>query len=219
VTHELKTPLTSIRLQAETIADHGSDPGLIERLLEDTSRLESQVERTLELARLEGGGEVFLQTLPVRSFLERLISSVQQQFHQRVSLKSFDIPADLVFMADQTALQVIFKNMIENSIRYSGHTTVEVKISGKIEEGRIHIHYEDNGKTSDWLPKRLGQLFQRGGNSQGAGVGLYLIRTLMEKMGGWAVFASTSGGFQTDLYFRPSDEGREEMDSEKGASA
>ena len=55
VTHELRTPLTSIRLQAESIAEQcdESQRQLVARLLEDTTRLEGQVERTLELARLE----------------------------------------------------------------------------------------------------------------------------------------------------------------------
>ena len=65
VTHELRTPLTSIRLQAESLADAGNASPLVERLLEDTSRLEAQVEKTLELARLEGGGRLDLQPSPI----------------------------------------------------------------------------------------------------------------------------------------------------------
>jgi len=208
VTHELKTPLTSIRLQSETIADHGSDPDLISRLLEDTSRLESQVERTLELARLEGGGDVLLQSLPVKSFLERLFSSIQKQFQDRVKLGKLELSSDLIFQADQTALQVVFKNLVENSIRYSGKPVVEVSLTGRAEGGKIKIHYEDNGKSTQPAPKHMGTLFQRGVNSQGAGVGLYLVKTLMLKMGGEASFSLEQGsGFRTDLLFLRGDIG------------
>src|SRR5690606_29195371 len=75
LTHELKTPLTSIRLQAESIADPTNDDAfkrqLVERLLADTSRLEAQVERSLELARLEGGGPVFVQGYELKNLIER----------------------------------------------------------------------------------------------------------------------------------------------------
>src|SRR4051812_42626283 len=67
VTHELRTPLTSIRLQAETIAESlaasSADRELVNRLMQDTMRLESQVERTLELARVEGGGPVLKHSI------------------------------------------------------------------------------------------------------------------------------------------------------------
>ena len=52
---------------------------LINRLLEDTSRLEAQVEKTLELARLEGGGALDLQPLPIRAWLERQVEGVKAE--------------------------------------------------------------------------------------------------------------------------------------------
>ena len=58
LTHELRTPLTSVRLQTEAIAAGEPTQELIERLLADTHRLESQIDKTLELARIEGGGRL-----------------------------------------------------------------------------------------------------------------------------------------------------------------
>ena len=69
LTHELRTPLTSIRLQAESIsdglADHPEQKDFLQRLLEDSQRLELQVERVLELARVEGGGPIFTQAIQI----------------------------------------------------------------------------------------------------------------------------------------------------------
>ena len=53
----------------------GNASPLVERLLEDTSRLEGQVEKTLELARLEGGGALDLQPLPIHTWLQRQLQS------------------------------------------------------------------------------------------------------------------------------------------------
>ena len=63
LTHELRTPLTSVRLQSEAIAEGEPSAELAERLLEDTHRLESQIDKTLELARIEGGGALAEQAI------------------------------------------------------------------------------------------------------------------------------------------------------------
>ena len=70
VTHEFKTPLTSIRLQAESLADvcveDSYQQSLTGRLLQDVNKLEAQVDRTLELARVEGGGQLLTEKMPLR---------------------------------------------------------------------------------------------------------------------------------------------------------
>ena len=89
-THELRTPLTSIRLQAESIAEalslKGDEKPLVQRLLEDTLRLEAQVERALELARVEGGGPVFIQPFPIKPWLDRFLASWIADYQDRVRL-------------------------------------------------------------------------------------------------------------------------------------
>src|SRR5580698_5911485 len=78
VTHELRTPLTSIRLQAEAIAEGEGGAELARRLLEDSHRLESQVDKTLELARIEGGGSLREQSIPLHAWLEHVLESIAQ---------------------------------------------------------------------------------------------------------------------------------------------
>jgi signal transduction histidine kinase len=75
LTHELRTPLTSVRLQTEAIAAGEPSQELIERLLVDTHRLESQIDKTLELARIEGGGALAEQAIRLEQWLERALRS------------------------------------------------------------------------------------------------------------------------------------------------
>ena len=72
VTHELRTPLTSMRLQAEAIAEGEQRAELARRLLEDSHRLESQIDKTLELARIEGGGPLREQSIPLQAWVVAL---------------------------------------------------------------------------------------------------------------------------------------------------
>jgi signal transduction histidine kinase len=202
VTHELRTPLTSIRLQAESIAEtlsaEGSEKNLVQRLLEDTIRLEAQVERTLELARVEGGGPVYIQPLQIKPWLDRFLKLWSADYLGKVELQSsID---DVVIQADPTALQVIFKNLLENSIRHSKKQKVFIQIRSKFQDQGVLLQILDNGPGYSGNVKTLGQLFQKGPVSQGTGVGLYLVRVLMERMNGKVYFDFPSG-FQVGLWF------------------
>ena len=209
VTHELRTPLTSIRLQAESIAEELS-PGqenkaLIERLLQDTVRLESQVERTLELARVEGGGPVFTRALPVRSWIQRSMKSWSGSYAGQVQISLHpQTSEDLVIEADPTSLQVIIKNIVENSVRHSQKAQVRIQISAHASAQGAEVVFSDDGQGFQGEAKKLGNLFQKGTHSQGAGVGLYLVGALMKRMGGEAFFQSPGQlqGFETLLRFK-----------------
>jgi signal transduction histidine kinase len=206
VTHELRTPLTSIRLQAESIAESSgegvSQKHLVDRLLEDTVRLEGQVERTLELARLEGGGPVFTQPVPFKSWLERQLRNSATAYGQRFR---FDSKIDDVQIdADPAALEVIFRNILENSLRHARKDSVGISIRTETGGERTTVRVADDGPGYSGDLRVLGQLFQKGVGSPGAGVGLYLVRALMERMGGKAEFGTpmATPGFEVRLTFR-----------------
>lgn len=203
VTHELKTPLTSIRLQAESLAETSVANPLIERLLEDTSRLEAQVEKTLELARLEGGGELALQTMPIIAWLQRFCRSSIRNASVAIDIeKTADDERPLV-LADPSALQIIFRNLIENTARHSQAADARARVRIERADRTVCVSFADEGVGFRGERQRLGALFFRGERSQGAGVGLYLIQSLMRRMGGRADFNVGSGpGFETRLTFR-----------------
>jgi signal transduction histidine kinase len=207
VTHELRTPLTSIRLQAESLSDAGVSSPLVERLLEDTSRLEGQVAKTLELARLEGGGALDLQPLPIRAWLQRQVESTAATRAVEIELWPQAQDAGALVLADRSALEIIFRNLIENTARHSESTPARAHIGAHQNGPELVVSFSDAGQGFGGDAERLGSLFFRGQRSQGAGVGLYLIRLLMQRMGGRAEFMSRPGaGFETRLHFRRAEE-------------
>jgi signal transduction histidine kinase len=203
VTHELRTPLTSIRLQAEAIAEGEQRAQLALRLLEDTHRLESQIDKTLELARIEGGGPLSEQAIPLHSWVPRTLESVAQAHGERVQLHAQIDAAVPPILADASALQLILRNLVENSVRHARVSPVGVQVSASVHGPRVVLAYQDNGQGLAAGSGRLGRLFGRGPHSSGAGVGLYLVRRLMQRMGGKARFDAASGpGFRVELVFR-----------------
>ena len=205
VTHELRTPLTSIRLQAEAIAEGDQRVELARRLLEDSHRLESQIDKTLELARIEGGGPLAEQSVPLHGWLERTLAAIAAAHGTKIDL-SVDLAASLPpILADAAAVQMILRNLVENSVRHAQLERVQVRVGVRLRGEQVAIEYRDNGAGSAVRGLELGRLFGRGAGSRGSGVGLYLVRALMQRMGGRAEFYSSPGeGFRADLHFAAS---------------
>jgi len=203
VTHELRTPLTSIRLQAEAIAEGDQRVALAQRLLEDSHRLESQIEKTLELARIEGGGPLSEQAIPLHTWLLRAMPGIAAAHGERLDLRAH-VDDDLPLVAgDAGALQLILRNLVENSVRHSQVNPVSVRLTAARQPPFVVLEYQDNGRGVGAGTGRLGRLFGRGAASHGAGVGLYLVRRLMQRMHGRVRFDTAPGeGFRTELWLR-----------------
>ncbi len=209
VTHELRTPLAGIRLQAESLADLGQgDPEmrrLLERLLDDTTRLETQVDRALELARVEGGGPVLTQPLDLAPTVTQIIRSwrppLQRAVHPMNSVR------DARVLADPAALQVILRNLLDNCVLHAEGEPLHIDLRTRHADGFVVLEVRDHGRCPETLVASPGKLFEKGPKSRGAGVGLYLVRVLMRRMGGQVAFqqipkSGTESGFQVELTFQ-----------------
>lgn len=203
LTHELRTPLTSVRLQTEAIAEGEPSPELVERLLADTHRLESQIDKTLELARLEGGGSLAEQDIRLEPWLNRVMGSIVANEGGTTRLDVVIEPGLPAVRGDTSAVQMILRNLVENSIRHGDVVDVRVALTAKRMRSQVELHYRDDGRGYAGDASKLGRMFQRGGSSSGTGVGLYLVRVLMERMGGSVEFGrAEGGGFEARLRFQ-----------------
>ena len=202
LTHELRTPLTSVRLQTEAIAAGEPSQELIERLLADTHRLESQIDKTLELARLEGGGSLAVQAIRLDAWLERVLQGIAAQ--ESGAQLNITVDANLPpIHGDTAALQLILRNLVENSLRHGDRELIHIDVHASAAGNGVQIEYSDDGRGFDGDPAKLGRLFLRGIESRGTGVGLYLVRILMDRMNGSVDFAhAREGGFAATLGFQ-----------------
>ncbi|MGC4029470.1 MAG: HAMP domain-containing sensor histidine kinase [Steroidobacteraceae bacterium] len=203
LTHELRTPLTSVRLQSEAIAAGEPTQELIDRLLADTHRLESQIDKTLELARIEGGGTLAVQAIRFDPWLERTLRGIVASEGDEARL-DVTLGAELpTVRGDTAALQLILRNLVENTLRHGNRVPAHITVSAQRAGKGIELRYRDDGQGYDGDPAQLGRLFQRGIASRGTGVGLYLVRVLMDRMGGNVDFANAAGGgFEATLRFQ-----------------
>lgn len=193
LSHELKTPLASMRLQAEVIKDliedeshsHDQLASLTGRLIQDTHKLESELEKSLQLSRVEQDGSLTLTPVSLERFLRH-----HQQKLKPLQLKIELDPAAQEVMADELALSAIFRNLFENTLRHNS-STQQVKISTSRQGTQVEVIYDDFGPPFKGDSEKLGQLFYKYNSAKGSGLGLYLIRNLMRKMQGHLLVKNT----------------------------
>ncbi len=187
LSHELKTPLASMRLQVEVIKDLIEDEShsheqlsmLASRLVEDSIKLESELEKSLQLSRIEEDGNLTLVPISLERYLKRYAQKLSGKIVLELDLSD---KAEEV-LADELALNVIFRNLFENTIRHNP-TSTKIKISATKNADQVELIYDDYGKKFLGSTHRLGELFYKFDSTKGSGIGLYLIKNLMRKMNG-----------------------------------
>ncbi len=191
-THDAKTALASLRLQAESLREDFAGPEanpLLDRLLSDTLRLQLQLENSLFLVNLPRG-KFFLQ--PIR--LSERIETLRHHWPD-VAIKQ---SGDGIVMADARALESVLTNLVQNAITHGHATEVQVKV--RHSAGRLSTTVTDNGRGFQGDLSQLGKLFVRHARSSGSGVGLYIVRQLAKAMNGTIKFCSgEEGGFVAEL--------------------
>jgi len=195
--HELRTPLASIRLGAEALSQKIKSP-LTSRLIADTSRLEAQIERGLELARVESGKTLQLTNVDLAESWKNALALFSLSERKRLKITKGKFTTVL---AEEQCVQVIFRNLIENALAHANKKTVSIFIHAETRPNKIAMIFRDNGAAFKGDAKKLGTLFYKGEKSKGTGLGLHLIGSLMKAQGGKSGF-HTEEGFAAMLEFR-----------------
>jgi len=197
MTHELKTPISTIGLSSEVLLnkDIHKDPERIHRYAQiinaENSRLESQVERVLQLAKLDKG-EIQLKKESLN--LQELITESVEVF--RISAEQNGGTITTAFnqenksiLADKVHLTNIIHNLLDNANKYSPENpTIEVKLFSS--SGGVSVSISDNGKGMNKEQQKLiFDKFYRVPNGslhdvKGFGLGLYYVKKIITQHGG-----------------------------------
>ena len=191
-THDLKTALGSLQLQAESLredfAEAADNPNL-SRLLDDTVRLGVQLENSLYFAQPDG--RLMFEPIAVSQFVRHVAADWPDL--------TVEIEGDAVAIADARGLESVLKNLLQNAVVHGGATSMNVRIERSGD--RVMLTARDNGRgaTTEVL-RNLGQAFGRRSPTSKTGVGLFVARQLALRMRGDLRFASATGaGFTAVL--------------------
>ncbi len=204
VTHELKTPLASMKIYLDSLKSDKvtaeRKKSIVPRLDADVHRLEKLVENVLEAGRFERGGyKLHLSTFQIDGLLHEAIERVKRYPASRAVEVDSRIADGLMFTGDRAALQRAVDAILENSIKYNDKDAVRISVDASVEpRGRIVIRISDNGiGLSDQNLQRIFDRFYRAGeeltrSQPGSGLGLFLCREIVRSHGG-SVTADSDG--------------------------
>ncbi len=204
VSHQFKTPLASLQLSLETMALRPLSPDqsgtLIERMLADLARMEAMVTQILESVRLERGRvDLRREPIEIAGAIARVVASLEDRARKERIEISMDIPRGVYVLADPLAMDVVMRNLLENAIAavtpVGGGT---IKVEGRRDNEHVEVTVRDSGvgfRPDDdvRLFEKFTRLHPGGGSSYfGTGLGLFIVRRLMQLAGG-RVTANSEG--------------------------
>ncbi len=183
--HDLKTSIARLRLDSQILAEKIQGPApALERLRADHARLETQLENSLYVANQEH----------VKFAIEKLrLSDLFKSIRQNFDEMSFSLKNDIEISADRRAIESVFRNLIQNALIHGQASTFYVE-GRQLSANTVILTCRDDGSglAASEIAK-LGHKIVFSDHPQSNGIGLFIVRQLIEAMGGRITFAAEPG--------------------------
>ncbi|HYM12604.1 MAG TPA: HAMP domain-containing sensor histidine kinase, partial [Bryobacterales bacterium] len=199
VTHELKTPVASIRLYLETlqarVVDEAKRKEFYGIMLQDSDRLLATIEQVLRTGRIGfSGRKLNLAPIDLGGVVEGCLARARTLYHVAPESVEYRPGPPVTILGDLDEVQAAVANLIDNAVKYSG-SDIQVTVETALVDGKyVSLRVQDRGVG---IPKtELKQIFKRfyrvpGGFAtrvKGTGLGLHIVRSVAKRHGGraWA---------------------------------
>jgi len=199
VTHELKTPVASIRLYLETLqtraVDEAKRKDFYRIMLEDSDRLLETIEQILRTGRIgHSGRKPTLSRIDLGGLVQECVTRARTLYNLSAESLSFEPGPPMTILADMDEVRAAVSNLIDNAVKYSG---LNVKVSVEIaatDEKNVSVRVCDQGPgiPTTELKAIFKRFYRARGPSAprvpGTGLGLYIVRSVAKRHGGraWA---------------------------------
>ena len=215
VSHELKTPVTSIQGYVETLLDGAmNDAAQREKFLKivakHTERLHAILEDLLTLARVEQEGEKrdLLVREPLRPVLEAALGDCEAKVAEKRMRVALTCPAELMAALNASLLEQAVVNLLDNAVAYSAEgESIEVECIEGEREIEIRVRDHGCGIAREHLPRIFERFYRvdksRSRESGGTGLGLAIVKHIVQLHGGRTAVESAPGQGSTFSIFLP----------------
>jgi len=211
--HELRNPLAPVTTALQLMRIHEGEPNrvarsreIVERQIEHMTRL---IDDLLDVSRITRGKiELREQPLLLSAVIERAIESVRPLIDERGHRIALDLPTEPVtFLADPARLGQVFANLLNNAAKYTD-VGGRIWLRARVEGNELMVGVKDDGPgLTNELRKHAFELFMQGPQTRarargGLGIGLTLVRRLVELHGGTVEALSEGPGKGTEFVVR-----------------
>ena len=203
VTHELKTPIASIKLYLETLkaraVPEDKRTEFYDVMLADSDRLLGTVDQVLAASRTrEKVRRMDLSEFDLDELITETVQIAQNRYHLDEGSVRVTHSADPVkLLGDRDELQTAFSNLLDNAVKYSGaepRISIRTRLSGNY--GEVYIKDNGIGMSRADLKRVFGRFYRSNNKNarlrKGTGLGLSIVRSIVEKHGG-RVLAESKG--------------------------
>ena len=211
ITHELKSPVASVKLYLQTLLKRDLEKQKIEQILinsiKETERLNNLIDNLLVASKIESElYPIFLEKTLIRLFIEKTVINLKTIYQDKYEIV-ININPELSLDIDKQAFSSIILNLLENAIKYSPINTT-ISIESHQESGRSILRIIDQGiGIPDHEKKLIFNRFYRIGSEEtrsakGTGLGLFIVKHLIEKQKGEiAIYDNTPKGSIFEIIF------------------
>lgn len=212
VSHDLKTPLTSIKGYLEAIEDGlAEDPGVLQDYVAimgaKSQVLEGRVNELIDYVKMATGQwQLKHRPIRLRRFLEALARSfaADAQVFRRKFRQRIELPEEICLPGDESLLGRALDNLFHNALRYTREGDI-IRLEARLEDAQAVIVFADNGPgVGEEELERIFEPYYRGSESRreaGTGLGLSIVRSIIDAHG-WSIRAEKTAGGGLALIIR-----------------
>ncbi|MBI5201177.1 MAG: PAS domain-containing protein [Elusimicrobia bacterium] len=214
VSHDLPTPLTAIEGFTETLLngalnDARNRTRFLKTIFNQSRRLRSLVDGLLEMSQVEAGsGRPQPVRLDLSRFARDFAAGMQPIFRRKRMRLRLSVPAGIFVAVEESTLSRVVGNLLDNAVKY-GFPGSTVRLSAARDGRRVRVTVSDRGIGI--APKELGKVFERFHRSEAArrhgiaghGLGLYMVKKLIERAGGRIRVESREGKGSSFIFALP----------------
>ncbi len=199
VTHELKTPVASIRLYLETLQTRAVDEDkraeFYRIMLADSDRLLATIEQVLRTGRMgQPGPKLNLTRIEINALVEECLERARQLHHVPEQTLQYSPGPPVTILGDLEEVRAAVANLIDNAVKYSGKTAQIAVETAVVDDKFVTLRVRDQGPGLEKTElKRIFNRFYRvpgqlAARVKGTGLGLYIVRAVARQHGGraWA---------------------------------
>jgi PAS domain S-box-containing protein len=189
--HELKTPITALRLQLQLMKKQGSDPNGFQKNLDislaQTERLTHLIDELLDVTRIQAGKlNLVYSPISLKSLVAGVIERFKIQFNSPKAEVRLTAPDDVIVSCDTSRVERAVVNLLSNAVKYGGGHPIDISIEAEPHLARIAVTDRGCGISPD-DQKKVFERFERVGPESGVsglGLGLYIVRQIVQAHGG-----------------------------------